>query len=103
MPLQDGIYGIYGGCRVEMVYFVYVLQCRDGNLYIGQTQDLKARLQKHIESPTKQMRGLLPVEVVGSVECDTRAEAMALEGKLKKLKKREAVLKIIDGGCSSVG
>jgi len=29
------------------MYFVYILQCADGTLYVGITNDLKKRLQAH--------------------------------------------------------
>ena len=30
-----------------MSYFIYILECADKSLYVGYTNDLKKRLQKH--------------------------------------------------------
>ena len=85
------------------MFFVYVLQCGDDKLYIGQTANLKERMRRHQRSPSRQMKGRLPIRLVGFQEVATRAGAIMLEASLKKLKRRDLVLKRINGGLSSAG
>ena len=85
--------------------FVYVLECNDGKLYIGQTSDLGNRLKKHRENPTHQMKKRLPIKLLGYLKVSGRSDAIKLERYLKNLKSRYAVLRYLNsyGGCSSVG
>ena len=77
------------------MFYVYILECAKGNLYIGQTTDLEKRLEKHRKNPSRQMKSKLPVKLLGSIEVETRSEAVSLEQKLKKLKSRDAVLRLL--------
>ena len=78
-----------------MAYYVYVLECRDGRLYIGQTANLEKRIEKHLGNPSRQMKGMKPVKLVGSKEVESRAEAIRIEKRLKAFKSKKAVLNYI--------
>ncbi|MGQ0528118.1 MAG: GIY-YIG nuclease family protein, partial [Alphaproteobacteria bacterium] len=56
---------------------VYILKCRDGTLYTGITNNLKARLIRH-ESGTgaKYLRGRMPFEVVHAEIYETRSAVL---------------------------
>jgi len=75
--------------------YVYVLECKNGRLYIGQTADLEKRIEKHQSNPSRQMKGMLPVRLLGYKKAADRSEAVKIERYLKALKKRKAVLKYI--------
>ncbi len=68
-----------------MQFFVYILECADGSLYVGSTDDLVLRLARHNSgkgaSWTAQ-RG--PVTLVYSEPHSTRATAEARERQLKR-------------------
>ena len=79
-----------------MKYFVYILQSAiSGKLYIGQTRDLGSRLEKNNNGYNKSTKNDRPWEVIFSIEFGTRAQAMALERKLKALKKRDSVFRYV--------
>jgi putative endonuclease len=85
--------------------FVYILECNDGKLYIGQTADVEKRLKRHRENPTYQMKKRLPIQLLGYLKVSDRSDAVKLERFLKNLKSRCAVLRYLNihGGCSSAG
>ena len=61
-----------------MVYFVYVLQSqKDGQFYIGQTQDLELRFEKHSKGCSTYTAKFRPWCLVWFAEFETRKEACA--------------------------
>lgn len=78
------------------MYFVYILQCNDGTLYAGSTNDLEKRLHQHnnAKSGAHYTKIRRPVELVHSEQFETYAEARAREAEIKALT-REQKLKII--------
>jgi putative endonuclease len=77
-------------------WVVYILQCADGTLYTGVTNDLKQRLLKH-ESGTgaKYTRGRGPYKVALSEEYPDRSSAQKREREIKALD-RAGKLKLIN-------
>jgi len=78
-----------------VVYFVYILRCADRSLYVGHTDDLDARVEKHNRGEgamftTKR----LPVAVVYSERHPSRREASERERQLKRWTraKKEALI-----------
>lgn len=66
--------------------YVYILQCADGTLYTGWTNDLQKRLKAHNEGKgSKYTRARLPVNLVYFEELSTPNEAMSREWHIKKL------------------
>jgi putative endonuclease len=75
-----------------MPYFVYILRCADNTLYTGLTTDLQRRLSEHQESPkgARYTRSRRPVCLAWQSEAlPNRAEAAALEWKIKRLSSRQ--------------
>ncbi len=69
-----------------MSNWVYLLQCADGSLYTGWTNDLEKRLAAHSAGKgAKYTRGRRPVVLVYSRPFATKQEAMAEEARIKKL------------------
>ncbi len=69
------------------MYVVYMLQCNDGTLYVGSTNDIKKRIHAHNFSTsgahyTKIRR---PVVLKYSESLPTYAAARKREGELKRL------------------
>jgi putative endonuclease len=69
---------------------VYLLECADGTLYCGVTTDLLRRLAEHNgEAPggARYTSSRRPVRLAASLEVAGRSEALALEWRIKKLKR----------------
>lgn len=76
--------------------YVYILQCIDGTLYTGYTNDLNKRIQVHNSGKgAKYTRGRLPVKLVYSEEFNTKSEALKREYAIK-LMKRKRKLELIN-------
>lgn len=76
--------------------YVYILQCIDGTLYTGYTNDLNKRIQVHNSGKgAKYTRGRLPVKLVYSEEFNTKNQALKREYAIK-LMKRKRKLELIN-------
>lgn len=73
-----------------VMYFVYLLECRDGSFYCGQTNDLEKRLDLHNKGvASKYTSRKRPVRLIYSEEYSTRSEAMKREYQIKQLTRKE--------------
>ena len=80
-----------------MIYYVYLLRCKDNSLYCGLTTDLKRRVREHNKGKksAKYTRGRRPVKLVYFESYTTINEALAREAEIKnwpKIKK-ESIIK----------
>ena len=67
-----------------MSFWAYMLQCRGGSFYVGQTDDLERRIAQHQHGEIAGFtRDYLPVTLVWSQEFQTRDEARASERQIK--------------------
>ena len=74
------------------MFYVYVLECIDGSLYTGYTDDVAERVAKHNSGKAaKYTRSRLPVSLVAKWKYSTKSEAMKAEIAFKKLSKREKI------------
>jgi len=73
------------------MYFVYILQCRDGTLYTGIARDLNKRIEEHnnLKLGAKYTKARRPVELVYSKEFPDRSTALIEEARIKKLSRKE--------------
>lgn len=72
-----------------MIY-VYILECRDGTLYTGWTNDLGKRLKAHnagTGAGAKYTRGRRPVKLVYTEILPDRSRALTREAQIKRLSK----------------
>lgn len=77
-------------------FVTYILECRDGTLYTGWTNNLKNRLKSHNEGlGSKYTRSRLPVKCVYFEKHTTQSEAMKREYQIKQLS-RENKIKLIN-------
>ena len=77
------------------MYFVYVLQCDDGSLYTGITNDLKRRFKQHKNGKGGSYTQSHPVEkIVHTEQFKTRSEALKREAEIKSWR-REKKLALI--------
>ncbi len=71
-------------------WFVYILECNDGTLYTGMTNDLEGRLEKHMTGEgAKYTRSRGAKEIIYSEEFKTKSEALKREHEIKKLSRSE--------------
>jgi putative endonuclease len=76
-------------------WLVYLVECSDGTLYCGATNNLQKRLVAHNKGKgAKYTRGRLPVSLKASRDGLTKSQALKLEHRVKKARRdrKEAVL-----------
>lgn len=82
---------------MEKIWHLYILECGDGTLYTGITDDVQRRLAQHSSGRgAKYTRGRGPLRLVYSEECGTRAEASRREYAVHRMT-REQKLNLISG------
>ncbi len=71
-------------------WWVYLVECRDGSLYAGATNDLAARVQKHNAGKgARYTRSRRPVVLRWQKRVDGRSQALKAEYALKRLSRAE--------------
>ena len=79
-----------------MPYYVYILQSElDGSYYIGSTQDLGERLQRHNEGRSKYTKSKRPWRLAYSEEFETRSASTNRERNIKSWKKKEYIESLV--------
>ena len=79
--------------------FTYILECADGTLYTGWTNNLEKRLKAHNEGKgSKYTRSRRPVKLVYFEELECPNAAMSREWHIKHLSRREKLLLIEEQG-----
>lgn len=69
--------------------YTYIVQCSDGTLYTGWTNDLNKRIKAHNNGKgAKYTRSRLPVELVYAKGHATKEEAMKDEYRIKQLPRK---------------
>ena len=75
-----------------MIYYVYILKCRDGSLYTGITSNPENRFAEHNQGRgSKYVRSRLPAEPVYILACPSKSQALKTELFIKKLSRRKKV------------
>jgi putative endonuclease len=74
-----------------MPYFVYILECADGTLYCGITNDIEKRIMAHNSGKTgaKYTKSRRPVVLKYSEKFETKGEALKREHEIKQLSRGE--------------
>jgi len=76
-----------------MLFFTYILESEvDGSFYIGQTNLVEDRLNRHNKGYSKSTSHKRPWKLLYKIGFESRSEAMKTEKYLKNLKKRDAIL-----------
>lgn len=84
---------------VIKMHYVYILQCGDGSLYTGWTNDIEKRVKAHAEGKGgKYTRGRLPVKLVYFEEYADKGTALKREYQIKQMR-RAAKLELIKMSC----
>ena len=73
-----------------MAWVCYLLQCADGTLYCGITNDLDKRLAAHNAGEgAKYTRGRTPLKLVYFESCADKSSALKREMQIKKMPRSE--------------
>jgi len=73
-----------------MVWVCYLLQCADGTLYCGITNDLDKRLAAHNAGEgAKYTRGRTPVKLLYRESCADKSAALKREMRIKRMSRNE--------------
>lgn len=82
-------------------WLVYMLECADGSLYTGVTNDMARRLEQHNDgSGARYTRSRRPVKLRYQETCADRSDALLRECSLRLLsrKEKEALVAAYDAG-----
>ena len=75
---------------MEKQWVLYILQCKDGTLYTGITDDLQRRLDAHSAGKgAKYTRGRGPLVVRYTEACESHSAALRREYQIKQLTRSE--------------
>jgi putative endonuclease len=71
-------------------WFVYIVECADGTLYVGVARDVMARIAAHDAGRgARYTRGRGPLQLLAKRRCATQGDALRLEMALKRLPREE--------------
>ena len=74
-----------------MIWYTYILECFDGTLYTGATNDLERRLKEHnsSKSKTKYTKVRQPDKLLKYFSLENKSQALKLEYQIKQLSRKE--------------
>lgn len=85
------------------MYYTYILySLSNDRYYIGQTKDLSQRFHFHRLGSTRETAGVQDWQLVFLETKSTRAEAMALELKIKRAKSRKSLQRYIANAANEM-
>lgn len=81
---------------MEKQWVVYILECRDGTLYTGITDNLEKRIHAHNAGKgAKYTRGRGPVVLRHQERCESHSGALRRELEIKRLSRGEKLALIL--------
>lgn len=79
-----------------MPFYVYIIQSEnDGSFYIGSTNNLAERIERHSQGRSKYTKSKRPWRLRHSEEFETRSEAVKRENQIKRRKKKDYIEKLV--------
>ena len=78
--------------HLQKKWLIYILECRDGSLYCGITNNIEKRLKQHkgeIIGGAKYTRSHWPCKLVYKEKSANRSKALQREAIIKKMSKNE--------------
>ena len=74
------------------MFYTYVLySVKFERIYVGQTEDLEKRIERHNSGRVKSTKPYLPWEIIHSEEFETKVESLKREKELKTHKGRDYI------------
>jgi putative endonuclease len=78
------------------IWQVYILECSDGTLYTGITNNIDKRIKQHnLGIGSKYTNGRRPVKLLAKWDCDNKSHASKMEYGIKGLTREEKLRSII--------
>jgi len=72
------------------MHYIYIVECSDGSLYTGYTNNLKKRIKAHNDKKgAKYTRGRTPVALKYFEEFDNKTDAMKREAQIKNMRRKK--------------
>jgi putative endonuclease len=69
---------------------IYIIECKDGKLYTGITNDLKRRIKQHNSgNGCRFTKYRIPVKLLYTEKASGRSEALKREAQIKKLPRQK--------------
>ena len=69
-----------------MTWYVYIVECNDGTLYTGISNNIGKRIREHnLGIGSKYTRGRRPVKLLAKWDCADKSQASKMEYKIKGL------------------
>jgi predicted GIY-YIG superfamily endonuclease len=79
-----------GPVGTDSPWFLYIVECRDGSLYTGVTNDIERRVNQHNEGTgARYTRSRRPVRVRYQETCDSRSTALVRECAVRLMSPKE--------------
>ena len=78
---------------MEKQWVLYILECRDGSIYTGITDNLERRLSAHRTGKgAKYTRGRGPLILRYTEDCEDHSQALRRELEIKAMKRQDKLL-----------
>jgi len=79
-----------------MKYFVYIIESiKDGSYYVGSTQDLSERIERHNQGRSKYTKAKRPWNLIYHEELLDRSSAIHREKEIKARKSKEYIQRLV--------
>ena len=79
-----------------MPFYIYILQSlKDGSYYVGSTQNLEERIERHNQGRSQYTKPRRPWKLVYSEEHTDRSNAVKRENQIKRRKDKEFIQSLI--------
>ena len=83
------------------MFYLYILQSeKDNSFYIGYSQNVEQRLEKHNSSKSGYTSTKKPWKIVYTETFETKTEAIKRESEIKRMKSRKYILDLIESLAS---
>jgi putative endonuclease len=81
-----------------MAWYVYIVECSDGTLYTGISNNVDKRIREHnLGIGSKYTRGRRPVKLLARWNCADKSRASKMEHRIKGLTREDKLKAIISG------
>lgn len=82
---------------MDKIWYLYIVECRDGTLYTGITDDIPRRMQQHSSGKgAKYTRGRGPVILRYQEICENYSQALRREIQVKRLTRQQKLQLMTD-------
>lgn len=80
------------------IWYVYIVECSDGTLYTGISNNIDRRIRDHNSGiGSKYTKGRRPVKLLAKRDCADKSHASIMEYKIKRLAREDKLRAIING------